>query len=126
VPHYEVVIAAIKKNGRYLLGKRPVDGMLGGLWEFPGGKVKPGETDAAALRREVKEELGIAVEVGDFVATVNHAYSHFKVTLRIYRCAHIRGNAVPNAHSELKWVLPRDFERYAFPTANHKFLKLLT
>jgi A/G-specific adenine glycosylase len=126
VPHHEVVIAAIKKNGRYLLGKRPVDGMLGGLWEFPGGKVKPGETDAAALRREVKEELGIAVEVGDLVATVNHAYSHFKVTLRIYRCVHIRGKAVPNAHSELKWVLPRDFERYAFPTANHKFLKLLT
>jgi A/G-specific adenine glycosylase len=125
VLHHKVVIAAIKKNGRYLLGKRPADGMLGGLWEFPGGKVKPGEADAVALRRKVKEELGIAVEVGDFVATVNHAYSHFKVTLRIYRCAHVQGKAVPNAHSELKWVLPRDFERYAFPTANHKFLKLL-
>ena len=51
VPHYEIVVAAIKKNGRYLLGKRPPEGLLGGLWEFPGGKVKPGETHAAALRR---------------------------------------------------------------------------
>jgi len=125
VPHHEIVIAAIKKNGRYLLGKRPPKGMLGGLWEFPGGKVERGETHAKALRREIREELGLTVKVGGLIATVNHAYTHFKVTLNVYGCRHAGGTPLPNAHTELKWVLPREFEALAFPTANHKFLHLL-
>lgn len=125
VPHHEIVIAAIRKNGRYLLGKRPPKGMLGGLWEFPGGKVERGETHAKALRREIREELGVNVKIGGLIATVNHAYSHFKVTLNVYGCEHANGTPVPNAHTELKWVLPREFDALAFPTANHKFLHLL-
>ncbi len=125
VPHHEVVIAAVKKNGRYLLGKRPQGGLLGGLWEFPGGKVKPGETHPAALRRELREELGIRVTIGDHVATVEHAYSHFRVSLHVYRCEHRSGKATPRAHTELRWVAPKDFAALAFPKANHKFLKLL-
>ena len=63
-PHYEIVVAVIAKNGRYLLGRRPTGGLLGGLWEFPGGKVESGETHEAALLREVREELGMGIEVG--------------------------------------------------------------
>lgn len=125
VPHKEIVVAAICKNGRYLLGKRPPNGLLGGLWEFPGGKVEPGEDHEAALRREVREELGVEVEVGKLVASVKHAYSHFKVTLNVYRCTPCGGPPRPNSHVELKWVAPKQFERYAFPKANHKFLHLL-
>lgn len=125
VPHHEIVVAAICKNGRYLLGQRPPKGLLGGLWEFPGGKVEAGETHERALRREIREELGIGVRIGGLVASVNHAYSHFKVTLNVYKCAHTSGTPLANAHTQLKWVLPRDFNRYAFPKANHKFLKLL-
>lgn len=121
-PHHDVVVAAILKNGRYLLGKRPHGGLLGGLWEFPGGKIKPGETHAAALRRELREELGIAASVGDHVATVDHAYSHFSVSLHVYRCTHRSGKPAPRAHSELRWVSPKDFPSLAFPKANHKFL----
>jgi len=124
-PHHHVVIAAIKKNGRYLLGKRPQDGLLGGLWEFPGGKIEPGETHAAALRRELREELGIRITVGDHVASVDHAYSHFRVSLHVYRCEHRSGKAAPRAHTELRWVAPKDFAALAFPKANHKFLSLL-
>lgn len=125
VPHHEIVVAAIRKHGRYLLGKRPPNGLLGGLWEFPGGKVEPGENHVAAVQREVKEELGIDVDVGGFVARVNHAYSHFKVTLNVYRCSAGNGTPRPSSHTELKWVAPKDFSRYAFPKANHKFLNLL-
>jgi len=75
-PHYQVVAAAIEKRGWFLIGRRPRDGMLGGLWELPGGKVRPGETHATALARELDEELGIEVAVGGRVATVEHAYSH--------------------------------------------------
>lgn len=125
VPHKEIVVAAIRKNGRYLLGKRPENGLLGGLWEFPGGKVEAGEDHTAALVREVREELGIDIAVGGLVACVNHAYSHFKVTLNVYACRHINGTPRPNAHTELKWVSPNRFEEFAFPKANHKFLALL-
>lgn len=125
VPHHEIVVAAIRKNGRYLLGKRPPKGLLGGLWELPGGKVEPGESHGAALRREVREELGIKIRPGKLVASVNHAYSHFRVTLTVYLCEHVGGTPKPNAHTELKWVLPKHFADMAFPKANHKFLHLL-
>ena len=125
VPHHRIVVAAIQKNGRYLLGKRPARGLLGGLWEFPGGKIEAGEKHQHALRREVREELGIGIRVGEHVATVRHAYSHFKITLDVYRCEHTAGTPSRNAHSELKWIQPSRFGEFAFPKANHKFLHLL-
>ncbi len=125
IPHYEIVVAAIKKNGRYLLGKRPPKCLLGGLWEFPGGKLKRGESHDAALIREAKEELGITLKPGAMVASVDHAYSHFRVTLNVYACAHVSGTPSANAHTELKWVRPSEFKKLAFPKANHKFMHLL-
>lgn len=125
IPRHEVVIAAIQNNGRYLLGKRPTSGLLGGLWEFPGGKVKPGESHEQALVREIDEELGITVAVQGLIASVNHAYSHFRVTLTVYRCRLVTGTPLPRSHTELKWVRKADFSKYAFPKANHKFLDLL-
>ena len=125
VPHHEVVVAAIYEDGRYLLGKRPSEGLLGGLWEFPGGKLEKGESHAGALRRECLEELGVQVRVGDLVSTVKHAYTHFKVTLNVYRCTIESGEARPKTHTELRWTRPAEFGALAFPKANHKFLDLL-
>jgi A/G-specific adenine glycosylase len=125
VPHKEIVVAVIHRNGRYLLGKRPSDGLLGGLWEFPGGKINPGENHEQALLREVREELGMTVKPGGLVACVRHAYSHFRVTLNVYKCTPLNGAATAHTHTELRWVRKQDFHRYAFPKANHKFLGLL-
>lgn len=125
VPHHEVVVAAIYEDGRYLLGKRPSEGLLGGLWEFPGGKLEKGESHAGALRRECLEELGVQVRVGGLVSTVKHAYTHFKVTLNVYRCTIESGEARPKTHTELRWTRPAEFGALAFPKANHKFLDLL-
>ena len=119
-PHYEIVAAAIRKNGRYLLGKRPSDAMLGGLWEFPGGKVEAGETHEAALIRELKEELGIDIHVGRRLASVDHAYSHFSITLNVYACVHVQHRPQTHFHSALKWVPRKQFDQYAFPAANLK------
>jgi A/G-specific adenine glycosylase len=124
-PHYEIVVAAIEKNGRFLLGKRPPNGLLGGLWEFPGGKVQARETHEQALEREIREELGVDIRVGGLAAVVNHAYSHFKVTLNVYRCTLESGTPQPKSHIALKWVPRAHFDRYAFPKANHKFLDVL-
>jgi len=125
LPHYQIVAAAIRKNGRYLLGKRPAGGMLGGLWEFPGGKVEAGETHDQSLGREIREELGIEIALGPLVAVVVHTYSHFKMTLHLYRCRHIGGRPQPHYHSEIKWVPRSQFHNLAFPAADLKLLRLL-
>ena len=121
----EIVVAAIRKNGRYLLGKRPAGGLLGGLWEFPGGKIEPGETHEAALVREAREELGIRIRVKGLVAAVRHAYTHLRVTLHVYHCEHSGGAVRARAHDELKWIRRNQLSRYPLPKANHKFLDLL-
>ena len=125
VPHKEIVVAAIQRDGSYLIGLRPPEGLLGGLWEFPGGKVEPGESHAVALLRECREELGVEIKAGGLVATVQHAYTHLRVTLNVYRCALVSGEPVPHFHTALQWVKPDEFDQFAFPKANHKFLSLL-
>lgn len=125
VPRYEVVVAVISKDGEYLIGRRPSAGFLGGLWEFPGGKIQQGENAQNALVRECREELGVEVRVGGLIAIANHAYTHFKVTLNVYRCSIIKGRPKAHTHTELRWVSAEQFKDYAFPKGNHKFLHLL-
>lgn len=125
LPHYEVVAAAIYKHGRYLLGKRPVGGLLGGLWEFPGGKVEPGETREAALKREIQEEIGVEIAVGDLVRSVDWGYSHCTATIHLYRCTHVSGEPKPLYHSAIRWIPKSRFGQYTFPAANILFFDFL-
>ena len=125
-PHRELVVAALLDQDRYLRAKRPPEGLLGGLWEFPGIEIEAGETHAQALQRGCREELGIDVKVGGMVSCVKHAYTHFKVTLNVYRCALADAKPVESrSHTELKWASPSEFDSLAFPKANRKFLDLL-
>ena len=124
-PHQEHVVAIIVRRGRYLLAKRPAHGLLGGLWEFPSGEVYAGETHGRALRRILREAFGVKIIAGPHIATVTHAYSHFKVTLNVYSCSLEGGEPSPRIHVESKWVPRAHFARYAFPKANHKFLEFL-
>ena len=125
IPHQTIVVAVIRRNRRYLIGRRPTGGLLGGLWEFPGGKVKPAETHEQALVREVREETGLQIRLGEPIATVHHAYSHFAVTLHVYACEVAAGRATARYHTTLKWVPRGQLDRYAFPAANRKFLQNL-
>ncbi len=125
-PHKEIVVAVIRaQDGKYLIGKRRAEGLLGGLWEFPGGKIKAGESPETALLRECQEELGVTVKVGGIIATVKHAYTHLRVTLNVYRCTILSGVPAAHWHDELTWVSRDELGQYAFPKANHKFLPLL-
>jgi A/G-specific adenine glycosylase len=125
IPHWEVVAAVLKRGERYLVGRRPASGLLGGLWEFPGGKVEPGETLPQALRREIEEELGLHVRVGKELVAVDHAYTHFSVTLHAFACVGERGEPQPRFHQALRWVSLEKMRRLAFPRANHTILNFL-
>ncbi|MBK8127861.1 MAG: A/G-specific adenine glycosylase [bacterium] len=125
-PHYDIGAAIVRKHGRILITKRPLHGLLGGLWEFPGGKQEPGESLQECVRRELREELAIDVEVGAHVISVKHAYTHFKITLHCFECAHSGGELQLVHAADAKWVLPSELRRYAFPKADRVVLDLLT
>jgi len=125
VPHYMIGVGVVEKAGRLLIGRRRDDQMLGGLWEFPGGKQEPGESIEATIQREVREELGIDVNVGDCVAVVKHAYTHFKITLHAHRCRWVSGEPSPKSAEELRWVTLDDLDHYPFPKANVRVIEAL-
>lgn len=121
-PHYEIGAGIIWKRGRILIQRRPPQGLLGGLWEFPGGKRERGETIAECVRREVREELGIEVKVGEEFAVVDHGYSHFTITLHAFACEHVRGRVRLLHATAFKWARPEELKEYAFPAANRRII----
>ena len=112
VPRYTVTAAVIQRDGQVLIARRPENGLLGGLWEFPGGKVEPGETLPDCLRREIREELGVEVQVGDAFGVYRHGYTHFKVTLHAFCCRLDGGEPKALQASELRWTAPGDLKNF--------------
>jgi len=127
LPHHDVGAALVWRGRRLLIARRPNQGLLGGLWEFPGGKLEAGETPAQAARREVREELGVEAEVVGLADTVRHAYSHFRITLHLFHARWVAGGP-PAGRTPVgspRWVLPAELGRYAFPAANHALIHRL-
>ena len=125
VPHVDVAVGVVLDGNRVLIQKRPETAMLGGLWEFPGGKVEPGESPADACVREVAEELGIEVAVEAPVARVDHAYSHFRITLHAFRCRWVAGTPAHAGGEPVVWAPLEALDGYAFPRANRKVIEAL-
>jgi len=124
-PHYDVVVGIIWNKGKIFIDQRPTDGLLGGLWEFPGGKKELNETLEECLEREIFEELGIRVKVQGPFMTVPHAYTHFKVTIHSFQCQLLDGKPKPRKAIDWKWVTPKEITKYPFPKANKKILDAL-
>ncbi len=112
IPHYTVVAGVVRRGPKVLLARRPEGGLLGGLWEFPGGKVEPGETLEAALERELQEELAIRVKAGPVLGTFRHAYSHFRITLYALCAQILKGEPRPQEGQQVAWVPMRDLDAY--------------
>ncbi|MFW6356249.1 MAG: (deoxy)nucleoside triphosphate pyrophosphohydrolase [Spirochaetota bacterium] len=103
-----VTAGLIERDGRYLVARKPPGGPRGGMWEFPGGKVEPGETDRAALARELGEELGVVVSVGRPADVVRWSYPDVSIELRAYECTLVRGEPAPGEHDVVRWVRPEE------------------
>ena len=130
-PHYEVAAGIIwNARGQILIAQRPLDGLLGGLWEFPGGKQEAGKSLPECLRRELREELAIEVEVGELFTQVNHAFTHFKITLHAFTCRYIKGSdlngkPLPLGVRDWAWVTVDQLDAYSFGKADRQVITAL-
>ena len=120
-----VTAAVIEKDGRILIAKRKKGWRFAGKWEFPGGKIEPNETPEECLRRELREELGIETEIGEFFCVSTYAYPHVTVQLLVYRAFHVSGEYELRDHQEIRWVLPEHLLQYDFPEADNLVIEKL-
>jgi 8-oxo-dGTP diphosphatase len=113
-------VALIDPDGRVLIAERPAGKVMAGLWEFPGGKVEPGETPEAALIRELEEELGIGTWASCLapLTFASHAYDDFHLLMPLFACRKWQGVPRPHEHGALKWVRPAELARYPMPPAD--------
>jgi A/G-specific adenine glycosylase len=130
VPHYDVTAAVIwHDDGRVLISQRKAEDMLGGMWEFPGGKCEPGESLSECLEREIREELGLRICVGARLTTVEHAYSHFRITLHAFHC--ILAAGIGDQHPEAlgcadwRWAYLNQLAKFPFSVADQHIISAL-
>jgi A/G-specific adenine glycosylase len=125
VPHFVVTAAVLGRDGKVLLAKRPSKGLLGGMWEFPGGKIEADETLEACLSREIREELDVAIQVGLPYGVYQHAYTHFSITLHAFLCKLLDGEPKPIEAAELAWVSPAELVHYPMGKVDRQIARRL-
>jgi A/G-specific adenine glycosylase len=130
IPHFDVVAGIIwrsevSRTGKFLIARRPLNGMLGGLWEFPGGKVEVSENNETALQREVMEELGIDIQVDRHLCDVKHGYTHFRITLHAFHAFYISGTVQNIGVADHAWVSLSDLDHYAFAVTDLRIIEKL-
>ncbi|RUA16907.1 MAG: A/G-specific adenine glycosylase [Clostridia bacterium] len=128
VPHYHVAAGVVwhaHDANRFLIAQRPAAGMLGGLWEFPGGKQEAGESLPQTLKRELKEELAIKVIVGEKMAVIKHAFTHFRITLHAFHAQHLAGQPQRIGVDDWRWVTLDELDAFAFPKTDRQIIAAL-
>ena len=125
LPHFIVTAAILQNNHKFLIAQRPNKGLLGGLWEFPGGKQEENESLAAALQREIKEELGCDIKVGEIFGEYQHAYTHFRVSLHAFFCEIIKGEPKPLEATQITWCDLHQLTNYPMGKIDRKIAEQL-
>lgn len=121
----KVTAAVIEKDGKILIARRKRGDSQAGKWEFPGGKLEPGETHEACLRRELREELGIETEVGAFFCSSRFAYPHMDVELLVYKTSYVSGELVLHDHDRVEWIAPEALSEADFCEADKPVVRRL-
>jgi mutator protein MutT len=120
----DVAAAVIRRGSKVLIARR-ASGPRAGQWEFPGGKQEPGEDLPDCLAREIREELGMEVEIGDHLLTVEHSYPDIVIRLHAYHCIGDREEGAGKDHHQIKWVTVQELEDYDFPAADLEIARTL-
>jgi A/G-specific adenine glycosylase len=124
-PQFNIAVGVVFKNSSVLITRRKPDGLLGGLWEFPGGKIRNNEKAKDACIREIKEETNLSVGVDSHLGRIKHAYTHFKIVMDVFCCSHLAGKVKLNGPVDHRWIKLEKLDDYPFPKANHKFFPAL-
>ena len=124
IPTIRVSTCIIGKKNKLLILQRPIDKMLGGLWEFPGGKIEKNESQENAAIREVFEETNLSINKPQYIGEVKHQYSHFKVHISLF-LIHIDSDKQLQTRQDYKWVTREELDSFAIPKANYKMLEIL-
>jgi 8-oxo-dGTP diphosphatase len=125
-PHKQVGVAVIWNQSRQILiDRRKAGGSMGGMWEFPGGKIEVGETVIECIIREIREELAIEITVGAHLISIEYPYPTFDITLIVHQCQYLRGIPQPIESDEVLWVSTRDLDQYQFPAANQAIVRAI-
>ncbi|MFO5494864.1 MAG: 8-oxo-dGTP diphosphatase MutT [Cuspidothrix sp.] len=126
IPHKIIGVAVIWNDEKQILiDRRLPQGAMGGLWEFPGGKIEIGETIEECIKREIAEELGIEIAVGEHLITIDHTYSHLRVTLTVHHSQHLAGIPQAIECDEIRWVSLDELDEFTFPEANGEIIAAL-
>jgi len=125
LPRRDMTAAVIMKGKRFLMVRRPGKGLLGGLWKFPGGMREEGESLDASLKRIVRMETGFSVQTGKKLAKVDHAYSHFRVTLHASRCSILSGARRGSGNAESRWIRASEMDDLAFSKVDRELIRLI-
>ena len=127
VPHYDIAAGIVfNKKKEMLIQRRPEDGLLGGLWEFPGARKEAPESLDAACRRAFREEFGIEVSIDRPFTSLSHAYSHFKITLHAFICSYAGADPVSQRGLPVKWAPRHKLDEVAFPRAHRRLIDRLS
>ena len=122
----KVVAGIIKHNGQYLITKRFENSHLGGMWEFPGGKIMKGESEKIALKRELKEEVGIDCSIGKLVYETSYHYPDISINIKFYYCKLLSGEPQPLDCAAVKWIKQSELLQYEFPPSDIKLIMMLS
>ena len=126
IPHKIIGVAVIwNQKQQILIDRRLPKGTMANLWEFPGGKIEPGETIQGCIEREILEEIGIKILVGEHLISIDHTYPHLRVTLTVHHCQHLDGIPQAIECAEVKWVSLDELDNFEFPEANAEIIAAL-
>ncbi|MEE4312473.1 MAG: A/G-specific adenine glycosylase [candidate division KSB1 bacterium] len=124
-PTHHIGVGVILEDESFLIIRRPLNGLLGGLWEFPGGRASKDESTEQACVRKIREKLAIEVSIDSKMTTIRHAYTHFKIVMDVYLCRHVSGEVALNGPIDSRWITFNEIGQFAFHIANHKFMPKL-
>ena len=126
LPRKQIGVAVIwNQAGEILIDRRKLGGTMGGLWEFPGGKIEPGETVLECIKREIREELAIEISVGELLILIEHTYPTFHLKAIVHHCQHLGGIPQPIESEEIRWVTVQDLDKYQYPAANSAIIQAI-